>query len=239
MTSTRISLWSGPRNVSTALMYSFRSRPDTTVWDEPLFAHYLRVTGVDQPHRDEVLATMDSDGTRVVQDVILGPVATPVAFFKNMAHHLVDLDESFLDDLANVVLTRDPRHMLPSLAAGIPRPQLFETGLPGQVRLVRRALASGQEPIVVETSTLLADPSAVLEEVCRRCGIEWDPAMLSWQAGPKPEDGAWGAFWYESVHRSTGFASPGSRTRPMPAPLSDLYDQCVPLYEEVAAHAIG
>lgn len=237
--TTRISLWSGPRNVSTALMYSFRSRPDTTVWDEPLFAHYLRVTGVDQPARDEALAAMEQDGRRVVADVILGPVATPVAFFKNMAHHLVDLDESFLDELHNVVLTRDPRHMLPSLVAGIPDPQLFETGLPAQARLVRAEVAAGRVPIVIETSSLLADPAGVLGEVCRRCGIDWDPAMLSWEPGPKPEDGVWGSFWYGSVHRSTGFGSPRTTVRPMPSHLRALYDQCVPLYEEVAAHAIG
>jgi len=237
--TVRISLWSGPRNVSTALMYSFRSRDDTTVWDEPLFAHYLRVTGVDQPHREEVLATMDDDGERVVADVMFGDVTTPVAFFKNMAHHLVDLDESFLDDLANVVLTRDPRYMLPSLAEGIPSPQLFETGLPGQVRLVRRALAAGEQPIVVDTSTLLADPEAVLGEVCRRCGIAWDPAMLSWPPGAKPEDGAWGDFWYDSVRRSTGFGAPRSRIRPMPQHLRGLYEECAPLYDEIAAHAIA
>lgn len=219
-------------------MYSFRSRNDTTVWDEPLFAHYLRVTGVDQPHREEVLATLDQDGQRVVDDILLGPVPTPVAFFKNMAHHLVELDEGFLDGLRNVVLTRDPRHMLPSLAAGIPTPQLFETGLPAQVQLVRRDLAAGRQPIVVETAALLADPPRVLREVCRRCDIDWDPAMLAWEAGAKPEDGPWGDFWYESVRRSTGFAAPRASTRALPGHLQDLVAACMPLYEEVAVHAI-
>lgn len=237
--TTRVSLWSGPRNVSTAMMYSFRSRADTTVWDEPLFAHYLRVTGVDQPHRDEVLAVMDADGDRVVRDTLLGPVATPVAFFKNMAHHLVDLDESFLDDLANVVLVRDPRHMLPSLAHGIPNPRLFETGLPAQVRLVDRELAAGRTPIVIDTHGLLRDPEAVLRQVCARAGIEWDPAMLSWPAGPKPEDGCWAPFWYVSVHRTTGFRAPGSANAPCPPHLTALLDECLDLYDQVVEHAIA
>lgn len=236
--TTRISVWSGPRNVSTALMYSFRSRPDTTVFDEPLLAHYFRVTGVDQPHRDEVLETMDADGNRVVDEVVLGEVDTPVVMFKNMAHHLVDLDEAFLDEVHNVILVRDPRHMLPSLAQGIPTPQLFETGLPGQVKVLRHELAAGRTPVVVETSTLLEDPPEVLEFVCEACGIDWDPAMLTWEAGPKPEDGVWGQFWYDAVHRSTGFGPPRTTTRPCPPHLTDLLDQCMDLYDELLPHAI-
>nr|WP_274387407.1 hypothetical protein [Salsipaludibacter albus] len=231
-------MWSGPRNVSTALMYAFRSRSDTTVVDEPLLGHYLRVTGVDQPARDEVLATFDLDGDRVVREQLLGPCPTPVLFAKNMAHHLVDLDDDFLDEVRNVVLTRDPRHMLPSLVQGIPDPQLFETGLPGQVALVRRELAAGRTPVVVETATLLADPPGVLAEVCRRCDIPWDPAMLSWEAGPKPEDGPWGDFWYGSVRASTGFGPPRTSTRPVPDHLEDLLAACVDLHDEVTAHAI-
>ncbi len=237
--TTRISLWSGPRNVSTAVMYAFRSRVDTTVVDEPLLGHYLRATGVHQPARDAVLATFDLDGDRVVRDRMLGDWPTPVVMFKNMAHHLVDLDDTFLDELHNVVLTRDPRHMLPSLARGIPDPQVFETGLPNQVALVRRELADGRDPIVVETATLLADPPGILAEVCRRCGIPWEPAMLSWPAGPTPEDGPWGDFWYASVRRSTGFGPPRTSTPELPVHLADLLDACLPLYDEVVAHAIG
>lgn len=237
--TTRISLWSGPRNVSTALMYAFRSRADTTVVDEPLFGHYLRVTGVEQPARAEVLATLDLDGDRVVAQQLLGDWPTPVAFFKNMAHHMVDLDEAFLDDLHHVVLVRDPRHVLPSLVAGIPDPELFETGLPAQVRLVRRELAAGRTPIVVDTAALLADPPGVLAEVCRRCHIPWDPAMLSWPVGPKPEDGPWGDFWYDAVRRSTGFGPPRTSRRPVPAHLLGLLAACDPLYDELLAHAIG
>lgn len=237
-TGTRISLWSGPRNVSTALMYAFRSRPDTTVVDEPLFGHYLRVTGVDQPARDEVLATFDLDGDRVVREQLLGPCPTPVAFFKNMAHHLVDLDLAFLDHLHNIVLTRDPRHMLPSLVQGIPDPKLFETGLPAQVELVRREVAAGRDPVVIETATLLASPEAVLTEVCHRCGIDFDPGMLSWEPGPRPEDGPWGNFWYGSVRESTGFGPPRPTVGAVPDHLRGLLADCLVLYEEISAHAL-
>ncbi|MED5552603.1 MAG: sulfotransferase family protein, partial [Actinomycetota bacterium] len=123
----RINCWSGPRNISTALMYSFRERHDTTVVDEPLYAHYLRVTGRDHPGRDQVLNAQNPDGEAVVRDVLLGSYDSPVVFFKQMAHHLVELNEDFLADATNILLTRDPRDMLPSLAVQLPDATLADT----------------------------------------------------------------------------------------------------------------
>lgn len=238
MTAKRISIWSGPRNISTALMYSFRQRSDTTVVDEPLYAHYLTATGVDHPGRDEVLAAQDNDGESVVRDVILGPVSTPVLFLKNMAHHLIGLNWAFLAGLHNVILTRDPNEMLPSLIQQLPDPDLEGTGLPMQVRLLDAILDEGNDPIVVDSKLLLMDPASVLGQLCERVGISFEPAMLTWEAGPVPEDGVWAPHWYDSVHRSTGFAPYRPKNDEVPERLTPLLTQSIPLYERLAAYAL-
>lgn len=238
MSVVRISVWSGPRNVSTALMYSFRQRSDTAVVDEPLYAHYLAATGVEHPGREEVLAAQDTDGERVVRDVILGPSTRPVLFLKNMAHHLVGLDWAFLSELHNVILTRDPAEMLTSYIKQVPNPTLEGTGLPMQVRLLDAILDEGQDPLVLDSRLLLTDPRSVLSKLCDRIGIPFEEAMLTWPAGPKPEDGVWARFWYESVHRSTGFAPYRAKAEPVPERLMPLLTQAQPLYQRLAAYAI-
>lgn len=239
MNSTkRISVWSGPRNVSTALMYSFRQRADTKVVDEPLYGHYLEVTRAPHPGREEVLAAMDRDGPRVVREVLLGDYDTDVVMFKNMAHHLAGLERAFLSRLTNVLLTRDPEEMLPSLAQQLLGPTLRDTGLSEQVDILETVLASGQTPLVVDAKRLLQDPEAVLSALCRRLGLEFDPAMLSWPEGPKPEDGVWAKYWYANVHASTGFAPYRPKTEPFPDYLRPLLDVCAPLYDTLRRYAL-
>jgi len=234
----RLSVWSGPRNVSTALMYSFRQRSDTFVLDEPLYGHYLHVTGADHPAAHEVMEAMDTDGARVVRDIILGPCHRPIVFFKNMAHHLTGLDRSFLDSLTNVLLTRDPREMLPSLADNIPNPTLGDTGYPEQLELLERESAAGREPLVLDARELLLDPRAVLEALCSRLGIPFEEEMLSWSAGPKPEDGVWAEHWYRRVRASTGFHPYRPGKEPFPRRLEPLLLECRPLFERLRVHAI-
>jgi len=202
----RVSVWSGPRNVSTALMYAFRERPDTTVVDEPLYGHYLTFTDAPHPGKAEVLAQMETDGERAVREILLGTYTKPIVMFKNMAHHLAGLDRAFLAQLQNVLLTRNPAEMLSSLEQHLPEPTLRDTGLQEQVEILETVLASGQTPIVVDAKRLLHDPEAVLRELCRRLEIAFDPAMLAWPPGPKPEDGVWAGRWYAGVHASSGFA---------------------------------
>lgn len=238
MSVTRISLWSGPRNVSTALMYSFRQRSDTTVVDEPLYAYSLERFDIDHPGRDEVLAVQDTDGERVVRNVILGPVPTPVVFFKNMARHLEGLDPTFLAELHNVILTRHPAEMLPSFIKQVPEPDLDMTGLPMQTVLLDSVLEQGGDPLVLDARLVLTDPPAVLAELCRRVEIPFDEAMLSWEAGPVPEDGVWAPYWYDSVHRSTGFGPYRPKEEKVPESLEPLLARAVPLYERLLAYAI-
>lgn len=234
----RINLWSGPRNVSTALMYSFAQRPDTRVVDEPLYGHYLKVTGAPHPGAEEVMAAMDTDGERVVRRVILGPCDRPILFLKQMAKHLVGLDRAFLAATANVLLIRDPVEMLPSFSRQVPEPTLEETALADQTELADELTGRGQEPPVLDAEELLRDPPGVLRELCHRLGIDFDEGMLSWPPGPRPEDGVWAPHWYENVHRSTGFAPYRPKTAPFPERLEPLLAQCRPHYERLRARAI-
>ena len=234
----RLSVWSGPRNVSTALMYSFRQRTDTVVVDEPLYGHYLRTSDADHPGAREVLNDMDDDGERVVRETILGPCRRRVHFFKNMAHHLPGLDQGFLDGVTNVLLIRDPTEMLPSLAKQLPSPIMRDTGLREQAVILDSVLARGEQPLVLDARELLLDPSGVLARACVRLGIPFEESMLSWPAGPKPEDGVWAQHWYHNVHASTGFSPYRPYTEPFPDRLKPLLQECLPIYERLQEYAI-
>lgn len=234
----RINVWSGPRNVSTALMYSFAQRPDTWVVDEPLYAHYLRVTGIEHPGRDEVLAAQDADGERVVRELILAEHQRPVVFFKQMAHHLVELDRGFLLQCANVLLIRDPAEVLTSLVRQLPRPRLADLGLALQHEIVDALSAAGQEPPVLDAKELLLDPGGVLRRLCERLRIAFDPRMLSWPAGSRSEDGVWAKYWYQGLHRSTGFAPYRPKDEPPPAHVLPVLEEARPFYDALYARAL-
>ena len=234
----KLSVWSGPRNVSTALMYSFRQRPDTLVVDEPLYGHYLKVTHADHPGDEEVLQVMEQDGDRVVRGVILGPCERPVHFFKNMAHHLTGMDRGFLNGITNVLLTRDPAEMLPSLARQLPDPTMRDTGLLQQVEILDHVLGHGGDPVVLDAKQLLLDPPGVLRRVCGMLGIPFYGEMLRWPTGPKPEDGVWAKHWYANVHASTEFSSYKPKADALPESLRPLLEECIPLYERLSRYAI-
>lgn len=238
--TTRICLWSGPRNISTALMYAFAQRDDTTVFDEPLYAHYLSKTPAREYHpgADQVIAEMENDGEIVVRNLILGDHQTPVAFFKHMTHHLIQLDWTFLDDTVNILLTRDPVDMLPSYGAVVEQPTLADVGYAYHVKLLDYLQSRGQTPAVLDSKQVLLNPRGVLATLCDHIGIPFSEKMLSWQAGARPEDGSWAKYWYASVHRSTGFSPYRSKTEPFPAHLAPLLAECRPYYEKLAALAI-
>jgi len=219
-------------------MYSFAQRADTRAFDEPLYAHYLRVSGAQHPGRAEVLAAQDPDGERVVREVVLGPCDRPIAFFKMMAHHLVALDPSFLERVTNVLLVRDPRAMLLSLAKVLGMPELKDTGLGAQVEMLERLERKGIDVPVLDAREVLLDPRGVLGELCERVGIAFDERMLSWPAGPKAEDGVWARHWYAQVHRSTGFETWTERNQAVPPELRALHEQCQALYERLHTKAI-
>ncbi|MFH5833212.1 sulfotransferase family protein [Halalkalibaculum sp. DA3122] len=235
----RICLWSGPRNISTALMYSFAQREDTTVVDEPLYAHYLTSTDADEYHpgAEEIIADQLNDGEQVIRDVIFGEYETPVVFFKNMTHHLVDLDWSFMKETINVILTRDPRDMLPSYAQKVEQPTMRDVGYAKHLELLEYLITLGQEPLVIDSREVLINPEEKLSEICDTLEIPFDRAMLSWPAGPRPEDGVWAKYWYQNVHRSTGFQPYKPKTAPFPEHLKELLAECEPIYEKLVTRS--
>lgn len=237
--TTRICLWSGPRNISTALMYAFAQRADTVVVDEPLYAHYLSHTPARDyhPSAETVLAAQDQDGERVVAEM-MGPQPRAVAFYKQMTHHLLSLDRGFLAGVHNVLLTRDPVEMLPSYAAVIPDPTLADVGYALHTELLDYLIARGIEPIVLDAKRVLLDPRGTLTRLCKRVGIPFDEAMLSWSPGARAEDGVWAEHWYASVHASRGFAPYRPKSTPFPPALDPLLAEARPHYERLATMAL-
>lgn len=233
-----ISFWSGPRNVSTALMYSFAQRPDTTVIDEPLYAHYLSSTGAKHPGMDIVLEKMENNGKRVLEEIYKKAESTPILFLKNMAHHWVDLDNSHLNKMDHVFLIRDPRQMLPSLINQIPNPILRDTGLNLQVDIFNYLCSQGRQPVIIEAKELLINPRNILEQVCTNLNIKFYDEMLSWPSGPKKYDGVWARFWYQNVHKSIGFAPYAEKTEDFPEHIKPLLDECLPYYNQLLTNAL-
>lgn len=235
----RICLWSGPRNISTALMYSFAQRDDTTVVDEPLYAHYLSSTDAKgyHPGADEVLASQENDGQKVIEDVILGDYDTPIAFFKNMTHHLVDLDLSFMENTVNVILTRPPKDMLPSYAKQVKNPTMRDVGYAKHLEIVKYLKSIDRKPVIVDSKDILQYPQSRLRELCGTLGIPFDESMLKWPAGPRKEDGVWAKYWYHNVHRSTGFRAYQPKKEPFPEELEDLLEECQEAYDELLSYA--
>ncbi|MDG2427378.1 MAG: hypothetical protein P8M16_03025 [Acidimicrobiales bacterium] len=234
----RINCWSGPRNISTSFMYAFGQRSDTTVVDEPIYAHYLRVTGREHPGRLEVLASQDHNGEAVVRDVILGEHSTAVVFFKQMAQHVVELDRDFLAVCRNMLLVRDPERVVTSFAKNVPDVKVADTGLPIQIELLKAVLDTGEKPIVVDAAALLASPEAMLRVLCRELDLAFDPAMLSWPAGPKPEDGVWAKHWYASTHKATGFEPGRPSTEAPPSYLRPVVEEARILYDQLLEYAL-
>ena len=226
-------MWSGPRNISTALMRSFGSRPDTAVCDEPLYAHYLSVRPVAHPGRDEIVARCETDWRKVAA-FLTGPVPGGKAVFyqKHMAHHLLpEVGREWLAELTHAFLIRDPREMLASLARVTPHPGALDTGLPQQLELFRELEArTGRAPPVIDARDVLADPSGVLARLCAALGLEFTPAMLAWEPGLRPTDGIWAAHWYGDVLRSTGFVRRRARAVELPPDLELVHAECVGPY---------
>ena len=234
-----ICLWSGPRNVSTALMYSFAQHDAVAVIDEPLYGHYLRVSGAEHPGGDDVMRAMNCDGDDVMREILERQSVSPSPrlFIKHMAHHLVDLNLGFLADTCNVFLIRDPREMLPSLTIQLPNAGLDDTGLKRQWELFSSLSDTGGSPAILDSRELLLDPEGVLRKLCDHIDLDFLPAMLTWEAGARPEDGVWAPHWYDAVHKSTGFAPYKPKTG-FPDPLLPLLDECQPWYDKLYAHAI-
>jgi hypothetical protein len=234
-------MWSGPRNISTALMRSWGNRSDTAVCDEPLYAYYLKETGLDHPGAAEVIAHHEADWRKAVA-ALVGPVpgGKPVFYQKHMAHHLLgDVGRDWLDQVTNCFLIRDPREMLTSLLKFLPEPTLADTGLPQQREIFEWVhCRSGRVPPVVDARDVLEGPRTMLELLCARLGLAFDEAMLRWPRGRRPTDGVWAKHWYDAVERSTTFEPYRPKTDVVPARLSGLLDRCLAIYDELHRHRL-
>ena len=235
----RICLWSGPRNISTALMYSFAQRSDTKVVDEPLYAHYLNSTDAHSYHpgADDILSTMENDGNKVIKEM-LGKHSKPIVFFKHMTHHLVNLDLSFLSKTINVILTRNPIDMLPSYDQAIKNPSMKDVGYKAHLDLIQKLEELGQKPIIIDSRSIQENPEIRLRDFCHKLNVPFDQAMLSWEAGPIKEDGCWAPYWYQNVHKSTGFIAYTPKTKAFPPHLRGLLEECIPIYQEITKRAL-
>lgn len=226
----RIAMWSGPRNLSTAMMRSFGARADSAVIDEPFYAAYLAATGIDHPMRDEILASQPSD-PREVARALLGPVpgGRAIWYQKHMPHHMTPgAPRDWFADMRHAVLIRDPALVAASFDAKRPAPTVEDLGAPQMDGVIADIeAATGRTPPVIEAEDVRADPAGMLRALCAALEIPWDPAMTSWPAGLRDTDGVWAAHWYGAVIGSTGFAPP-------PAPREEADD---PRLAEVIAAA--
>ena len=232
-----INLISGPRNISTALMYAFAQRPDTLVSDEPFYACYLKHTGVEHPGKIEVMRSQSADPESVTRH-LLEVKTRPLCFVKNMAHHLTYVPHSFNEMASNVFLIRNPSHILASYVQVITAPTLDDIGVAAQFNLFHRLSSQGTRPIVVDAGLLLENPAAVIAQLCDRLEVPYYQEMLQWPAGPKPYDGVWARYWYENVHRSTGFQRQATSSRPLPDALKSLDKEAQYYYSQLLPYSL-
>ena len=236
----RIAMWSGPRNISTALLRSWENRSDTVVVDEPLYAHYLAATGADHPGRETVLAAHDADWRRVVEDLLAAlPDGRVISYQKHMAHHLLpNIEREWLPLLTHAFLIRDPREMLASLDRVLAAPVFADTGLAQQCEIFDAMTAAGRTPPVVDAHDVLEAPEPMLRALCEALDVPFVEDMLRWPAGPRPTDGAWAPWWYDAVVASTGFAPYRPPADALAPHLEPLLEQCLPFYDRLHRHRI-
>jgi hypothetical protein len=237
----RIAVWSGPRNISTALMRAWETRPDTVVVDEPLYAHYLQKTGREHPGRDAIIDAYETDWRRVVER-LTGSVPGEASIFyqKHMAHHLLpEMGTDWVHDLRNAFLLREPSAMLTSLMEVLPTPTLADTGLKQQWDLFETLrAATGTPPPVLAARDVLIDPEATLRALCDALGVPFRDTMLSWEPGRRESDGLWAEYWYDTVEQSTGFRPYEPKDTSVPARLQDLLAECQIYYDRLQEYRL-
>jgi len=241
MTGRRIAMWSGPMNIATPLMRSFGNRPDTTVWDEPLYAYFLLATGAAHPGAAEIIRSHESDWRKVVPRILADvPNGKAIHYLKlTSTHMLAEVDRGWLDQVTHVFLIRSPREVLPSLTLVLPRPHLQDTGLPQLVDIFLHVWQkTGRPPAVIDSKDVLLDPPGVLRRLCEALEIPFSEAMLSWPAGPRPTDGVWAKHWYQHVLKSTTFEPYRPRHDTIPESLNSVLYKADELYHQLRGHRL-
>ena len=237
--SELIHLISGPRNISTALMYAFDNRGDTTVVDEPMYAVYLDQHHVEHPGREDILKSQSKEIDQVINQVFLKSYDTDYVFIKNMAHHFIDIDPRFIYNYKNLFLIRDPMQLICSFAQVIKNPTMQDIGLEHEYILYLDLLAkSAFKPIILDSNDILLNPEGMLRALCTRLDIPFTEKMLHWAAGPKQADGVWAKYWYGNVHKSTGFKKQQKKDRDLPLHLEELYNKAKYYYDKLSEEAL-
>jgi hypothetical protein len=231
----RIAMWSGPRNLSTAMMYSFGARPDFAVWDEPFYAPYLVGSGAKHPMRDEIITRHETDPAKIC-DWCLGdiPASKPNFYMKHMPHHMLDgFGLDWAASCVNVHLIRHPARVVSSYGAKRDEVTLDDIGFRQQLEIYRRVGG-----FVIDSFDIRRDPECALKRLCDVIGLDWNPAMLTWPKGGHKDDGVWAAHWYNAVHQSEGFAGPEGDLPMLEPKFDSILDQSMPIYDELKALAL-
>ena len=241
MTPLRIAMWSGPRNISTALMRAWENRDDCVVWDEPLYGYYLDTTGIQHPGAAEIIAVQGSNARQIIEECSgETPAGRKIFYQKHMTLHLLpELDRSWLVSLDNCFLIREPEAVIASYSAVRDDPTLADIGFVQQAELFEQVREmSGQIPLVIDSREFLIDPEKMLRSICARLKIEFVPQMLNWPAGERDSDGVWGKYWYDSVWQSTGFAPYREKQYRLSPGQQEIADQARPYYEQLYQHRL-
>jgi hypothetical protein len=234
-------MWSGPRNLSTAMMYAFAARGDCAVSDEPFYAAYLAATGLDHPMRAEILASQSQDPMRVAA-MCEGPFPQEKthSYMKHMTHHMIDgFPLGWARHRTNVFLIRHPARVVASYAKKRQDPTLEDLGFAQQSRLFGEFAGWGAAPLVIDSTDIRAAPGPMLRKLCDAIGVDYTPAMLHWPAGGNPADGIWAAHWYGAVHRSTGFEAAEGPLPELTGQYAELVEAALPHYLALASRKIG
>ena len=231
----RIAMWSGPRNLSTAMMYSFAQRPDCTVIDEPFYAAYLAETGVSHPMGAAILASQPQDPDDVITN-LEQYTGHAIRYEKHMTHHILPgWNMDWLADVHNVFLIRHPARVIASYAAKRENPTADDLGFRQQFELFQRVKALGQRPIIIDSFDVRTDPKKALTKLCQALNIPFQDSMLTWKPGGDPADGVWAAHWYGAVHQSSGFAQAEGELPKLSGTLATLCSAVDEFYEPLVA----
>lgn len=236
--TTHIAMWSGPRNLSTAMMRSFGARADTLCFDEPFYAPFLKLTGTRHPMREEILARHETDPAKVAAQIMSD--AAPIIYQKQMTHHMVTgIPRDWSKLTRNAFLIRHPARVLASYARKMEEASLEAIGFVQQAEIYELALEGAvSKPVIIDSDDILRAPEIALRALCAGLEISFDADMLGWEAGPKPEDGAWAPHWYDAVNQSTGFGKPSNDLPEVHTDHEDIYAAALPIYEKLAANRI-